>query len=170
MSRLVNDDNPILVEQTRNGLVDNVYRGIVCVAKVRPDWGYDILYSLGNIDQVIYPRSAMKLVQVLPLIESGAADYYGFTDKELSIMCASHNAEPEHLDTVRGILSKIGLSESQLQCGSHTPGSLSCAFQYCQEAGKVLYPFDQPIFNNCSGKHAGFLALCKFLGETIDDY
>ena len=162
--------NPILCLQTRSGLTENTFRGVVCVARVRPDWSSEIVHSVGNVEQVFYPRSAMKFTQVLPLLESGAADHYGFTEQEIAIMCASHNAEPRHLATVRSILQKIDLDESSLQCGSHTPGDLYSAFVYCQEAGTVLFPFEAAILNNCSGKHAGMLALCKFLQLSLHDY
>lgn len=162
--------NPVLCIQTRNGITENMFRGVVCVARVKETYEVEIIHSRGNIDQMIYPRSANKYVQILPLLESGAADHFKFTDKEIAVMCASHNAEPDHLTTVREILAKIDCKESDLQCGSHTPVDLKSAFQYCLDAGTNLYPFQSPIFNNCSGKHAGMLALCKFLGHPIEGY
>jgi L-asparaginase II len=162
--------NPVLCVQTRNGIIENVFRGIVCVARVEENYKTEIVLSRGNINQMIYPRSANKYVQILPLLESGAADHFAFSDKELAVMCASHNAEQDHVDCVRSILEKIGCKESDLQCGSHTPVDFKSAIQYCLEAGKNLYPFQAPIYNNCSGKHSGMLALCKFLGHSIDNY
>ena len=162
---------PILATQTRNGLVENAYRGVLAVARVTPDYSTEIVHSVGDVELMFYPRSANKFVQLLPLIESGAVEHYSFTDAELAIMCASHNGEPAHLATVRGILAKIGCSEEELLCGSHTPGDLASAFRYCQEAGSAFqFPFSQPIYNNCSGKHAGMLALCCHLQLPTQNY
>jgi L-asparaginase II len=127
-----------------------------------------VLASKGNENQIFYPRSAMKYVQILPLIESGAVDYFKFTDSELAVMCSSHNSEPIHLATVRSILAKVGLNESDLCCGGHTPVHLESAFHYVREG--CCTPFTEHIYNNCSGKHAGFLALSKYLGYSTKNY
>lgn len=165
------DAPPVLATQTRNGLIENRYRGVLAVARVTADYRTEIIHNVGDIDLMFYPRSANKFVQLLPLIESGAAEHYAFTDEELAVMCASHNGEPAHLATVRRILDKIGCSEDELRCGSHTPGDLGSAFKYCQEAGDSFeFPFALPIYNNCSGKHAGMLALCRYLNLPTQNY
>ena len=162
--------NPILVQTRRNDIVENSHRGVVCVVQCAVGRGdHEVLWSAGNVKQIFYPRSAMKYCQILPLLESGAANYFDFTDQEIAIMCASHEGHKVHLETVRGILRKIGCDESMLQCGGHVP-SLASAFVYCVEAGTSLYPFHEPIYNNCSGKHAGMLALCTFLKVPQDTY
>ena len=101
------DPNPILCFGTRSGIVETVHRGAICCVQIKDDGSSDILQSIGNIEQIFYPRSALKYVQVLPLLESGAIEYFGFSDEEVSVMCASHNAEPCHLEVVRSILQKI---------------------------------------------------------------
>jgi L-asparaginase II len=98
--------NPILCCTTRSGLVEMTHRGVFCCVKALPDRNHEVLFSAGNLEQLFYPRSSMKFIQVLPVIETGTAEHFGFTDTEISVMCASHNAEPEHLATVRSILTK----------------------------------------------------------------
>jgi L-asparaginase II len=158
----------VLCETTRSGIVEIRHRGIICCTELSSDGTPRITYQTGNIDQLFYPRSAMKYVQILPLLECGAADHYGFTEKELSIMCASHNSEECHLETVRSILSKIEIDESELRCGGHTPISEEAAFNYVRQGAPT--PFHAHIYNNCSGKHAGFLALCKYLNHPLEGY
>lgn len=162
--------NPPLCHTTRSHLIEIIHHGIVCCTELATvgDDSPKILCDLGDIDRLFYPRSAMKFVQILPLLESGAVDFYGFTEKELAIMCASHNSEDCHLETVRNILTKVGLHESDLACGGHTPISEEAAFKYVREGAPT--PFRDHIYNNCSGKHAGFLALCKYLNHPIEGY
>lgn len=153
--------NPVLVEVFRGGVLESFHRGVICV--VNKDG--EVIYSEGDIQQVCYPRSAMKLLQVLPLIELGGMEKFGFTLEEIAVMCGSHNAEPEHLRVVRSILQKIGLSEEHLHCGPQYPSSKKDADELIRTGNK---PHD--IHNNCSGKHAGMLALCKLLDVSHDDY
>ena len=94
--------NPILVEVYRGGELESFHRGVICVVN---DKG-EILYSAGNVEQICYPRSALKFFQVLPLLESGAAEHYGFTLEEIALMCGSHNGEPEHVRVASSILQK----------------------------------------------------------------
>ncbi len=139
---------------TRCGVVETMHRGHCVIT----DTTGTVLFSLGDPHHVTYPRSAIKFFQVLPLLMSGAADAYGFTDAEISVMCASHSGEPSHLSAVASILAKSGCDASQLQCGGHFPLGF--------EAGEALFRANQPItplHNNCSGKHAGFLAYCKHM-------
>lgn len=121
-----------------------------------------------TLTNFFYPRSCLKYAQVLPLLESGAVEFFGFNDLEIAVMCSSHNAEPCHLATVRSILSKAGIDESDLRCGGHTPVSETAAFQYVRDG--ACTPFVDHIYNNCSGKHAGFLALSKYLHEPLEGY
>lgn len=143
---------PVLVECTRCGVVETSHRGHA----VLTDTSGQILWALGDPHHITYPRSAIKYFQVMPLLMSGASDAYGFTDAEISVMCASHSGEPAHLSAVEGILAKSGCESSALQCGGHFPLGF--------EAGEALLRANQsitPLHNNCSGKHAGFLAYCK---------
>ena len=113
------------------------------------------------------PLHVVPRRQVLPLVESGALEHFGITQEELSVMCASHWGEPFHLAAVRSILAKIGCVEDDLECGGHSPEE-QCAYDYVRAGART--PFVDHIYNNCSGKHAGFLALCKFLGHPTKGY
>ncbi len=153
--------NPILVEVYRNKVLESFHRGVVCVV----DRNGNIIYSEGDIQQICYPRSAMKLIQVMPLLELGGMERFGFTLEEIAVMCGSHNAEPEHLRVVNSILQKIGLDKENLKCGPQYPTSKRDADELIRKSEKPHH-----IHNNCSGKHAGMLALCKLLDLEIDDY
>ena len=153
--------NPILVEVYRAGVLESFHRGAVCAV----DQHGDIVFSLGDPMQICYPRSAMKFVQALPLIELGGVEKFGFTLSEIAVMCGSHNAEPAHLAEVSSILQKIGLDESFLNCGAQYPSSKKDANELIKNSQKPRH-----IHNNCSGKHAGMLALCVLLGHEVKDY
>jgi L-asparaginase II len=142
--------NPVLVEATRGGRVESRHRGAVAVS----DAEGKLVLALGNVDAAVFPRSAVKALQALPLVESGAADKYNLTDAEIALACASHSGEKVHVETARGMLAKVGLDESALECGAHWP--LDAA------ASRALAASGAPpstLHNNCSGKHAGFLCL-----------
>ena len=101
----------------------------------------------------------------MPLLVSGAADRFGFTDREVALACASHNGEPIHTEVVASMLRKIGLGVDALRCGVHEP--------YGEEAARVLRERgEQPnaLHNNCSGKHAGMLAVALQLRAPIENY
>jgi L-asparaginase II len=142
--------NPILAELVRGPIVESFHRGAyaVCDADGR------VLASAGDIGRPVYPRSAVKVLQALPLVASGAADHYGLDDRELALACASHGGEPEHVRTAAAVLSRLGLDETVLECGSHWPNR--------EQAARALAAAGQepgPLHNNCSGKHAGFVCL-----------
>lgn len=153
--------NPILVEVYRNQVLESFHRGVVCVV----DKNGNVVYSEGDIQQVCYPRSAMKLIQVMPLLELGGQEKFDFTLEEIAVMCGSHNAEPEHLSVVNSILQKIGLDKENLKCGPQYPTSKRDADELIRKSEKPHH-----IHNNCSGKHAGMLALCQLLGVDVEDY
>ncbi len=153
--------NPVLVEVYRNNVLESFHRGAICVV----DKEGKIIFSEGDVNQICYPRSAMKFLQVLPLIELGGIERFNFTLEEIAIMCGSHNAEPDHLRVVNSILSKIGLDKNRLSCGSQYPTSKKDADELIKKNEKP-----QHIHNNCSGKHAGFLALCVLLNKSVEDY
>lgn len=156
-----NMKNPILVERTRGNIVESFHRGAICAINTA---GETIL-QIGDINQVVFTRSALKLFQSIPLIESGASKHYNFTNAEIAVICGSHNAEAEHLEQVNSILEKVGLNPNSLKCGAQIPSAKDVRNELRQ---KGLKPSD--IHNNCSGKHAGFLALAKYLGLDIDTY
>ena len=141
-------DNPVLAEVMRGGLVESRHHGALAIV----DADGTVVLKLGDIDSPVFPRSAVKALQALPLVESGAAD--GFSPEELAVMCSSHSGEPGHVATVQAMLAHAGLDASALRCGSHVPLNRTAA-EALFRAGK------QPsaLHNNCSGKHAGFLCL-----------
>lgn len=153
--------NPILVEVYRANILESFHRGSICVVNEQNE----VVFSKGNIEQICFPRSAMKFIQVLPLIELGGIEKFNFTLEEIAIMCGSHNAEKEHIAVVNSILLKIGLAKNDLFCGPQYPSSK-------RDANKLIVENKKPehIHNNCSGKHAGMLALCKLIGAPIHDY
>ncbi len=153
--------NPILVEVTRGEVLESFHRGVVCVVDEKDN----IIYSLGDTQQICYPRSALKFLQQIPLLTSGAVEHFGFTEKEIALFCGSHNGEAEHVETVRGILAKIGLDESHLQCGAQMPTLKEDQYHLIKNDLPAL-----KIHNNCSGKHAGFLAYCIYKGWPTDSY
>ncbi len=150
--------NPVLVEVTRGNLVESRHRGSICVV----DGDGKPVLEIGNVTKPVFPRSAIKAVQALPLVESGAADAYGFGDAELSLACASHSGEQGHIDRARSMLSRAGRSESDLECGGHwssqQPVLIEQARQFSTTPGAIC--------NNCSGKHSGFI--CTAAHQGID--
>lgn len=158
--------NPVLAEAWRGAQVESRHRGAVVV--VRPD-GSGVL-TLGNVSRPVYPRSAVKALQALPLIETGAADRFGLAPAELALACASHDGAEDHVHVAREMLRKIGLDEDRLACGPHWPheataGQGARIVRRAREIGKPT-----PIHNNCSGKHAGMLALALQLGAEPAGY
>ncbi|MBB4480033.1 asparaginase [Rhizobium etli] len=143
--------NPVAVEVTRGLLVESRHRGAVAVV----DGDGSLVFSLGDIDAAVFPRSACKAMQALPLVESGAADAYGFGDKELALACASHNGEDEHVALAASMLARAGRNSEALECGAHWSMSQKVLIQQARtlEAPTALH-------NNCSGKHAGFICTC----------
>src|SRR5687768_11555925 len=150
-----------LVQVRRGGVTESRHRGHVVA--VEPD-GTIVAY-LGAPETVTFLRSSAKPLQALPLLVSGAADRFGFTDEEVALACASHNGEPIHTRLAMSMLEKIGLGPEALKCGVHEPYSLTIAQELRErhEAPNVLQ-------NNCSGKHAGMLALALHLAAPIDTY
>ena len=151
----------LLVEVTRGGRVESEHRGAIAVV----DATGRLIAHLGDVSLVSYLRSSAKPFQLLPLIESGAADRLGFTDAELAVIAGSHSGEARHVAAVYSILNKIGLKEDALQCGVHVP--------FNAEAAKALHAAGlEPtvLYNNCSGKHAGMLAQAVDRGLSTHDY
>jgi L-asparaginase II len=144
------EDAP-LAAATRGAVIESVHRGRLAICD--PDG--DLLEAVGDPETYIYARSSAKPFQALPLVVSGAADAFGLTNAELAVVCASHNAEEPHLAAVRSILEKAGLTEDELQCGAHLP-------LHEPEADGLIRSGEapRPIHGNCSGKHAGMLAVC----------
>ena len=150
-----------LVEVKRGSITESRHRGHIVV--VDPEG--NIIASLGTPENVTYLRSSAKPFQAMPLLTSGAADRFGFTDREVALACGSHNGEPIHTELAASMLKKIGLGVEALHCGAHEP--------YGVEAALALRAHgEQPnaLHNNCSGKHAGMLAVALHIGASIENY
>jgi L-asparaginase II len=153
--------NPVLVEVTRGGVVESRHSGAAAVL----DADGTVVLSIGDIDAPVFPRSAVKALQALPLIETGAAARYGLTDAEIALACASHNGEPEHVAAAESMLRKAGRDLAALECGAQMPMRGSAQMPL-HKAG--LKP--TALHNNCSGKHAGFVCVACASGEDPAGY
>ena len=150
-----------LVEVTRGGITESRHRGHIVA--VDPDG--NILAHLGAPETVTYLRSSAKPHQAIPMVASGAADRFGFSEREVALACASHSGEPIHTEVASSMLEKIGLSAAALKCGIHEPFSQDISRQL-REKGEA----PNALQNNCSGKHAGMLALALHLGAPTETY
>jgi len=150
-----------MVEVTRGSLVESAHRGAIAVVD---DSGH-LVASLGSAGQPFFARSCAKPFQALALVCSGAADAFGLTEAELAVVCASHSGEPEHVALVESVLAKAEVSASKLVCGVHPPFD-SAARTALSARGAA----PSALHNNCSGKHAGMLALSRHLSLPLDGY
>jgi L-asparaginase II len=153
--------NPVLVEACRGALVESRHRGVVAVVDAA---GKPVL-ALGEVEQPVYPRSAIKGLQALVLVESGAVERFGLGDEELAVACASHGGEGGHVAAVARMLARAGLSPEALECGAHWPIHQPSAHALAASGGTAT-----AIHNNCSGKHAGFLCAARALGVPHAGY
>lgn len=146
---------------TRGSYVESIHYGYICVSD---DTG-KVLYNLGSPDAKIYFRSSAKPIQVIPFIESGAAEAYGFTLKDIAIACASHSGQEMHQNTVTEMLHKVQLNPEHLHCGIAQPYNKeeSMRLSSHKQAPSVLHC-------SCSGKHTAMLALARYKGYSIHDY
>jgi len=161
-----NDKNQIpiaepLVEVRRGAITESRHRGHV--AAVTPDG--NVVSHLGVPETVTYLRSSAKPLQAIPVLASGAADRFGFTDQEVALACGSHSGERIHTDIAAEMLRKIGLGPEALKCGAHEPYSVEVA-RRLRETGEP----PNVLQNNCSGKHVAMLALAKHLDAPIENY
>jgi len=146
-----------LTEIWRGPLAESVHHGhaVICDASGR------IVESWGDPQAVVLPRSSAKMIQALPLVESGAADARGLTQTHLALACASHNGAAVHTGPVQAWLADLGLTDDDFRCGPQEPDD--------RAAREALIRADQSpcqVHNNCSGKHAGFLTLTGHLGAN----
>jgi L-asparaginase II len=153
--------NPVLVEVTRGPLVESVHRGAVAVsdAKGRPR------LRIGDVETPVFPRSALKPIQAVPLIESGAADAFNVSEEELALAAASHSGEKMHTERVSRWLSRIRCSVADLACGPQRPSHEPTANAMIASGERWT-----PLHNNCSGKHTGFLTFARGLGAPVGGY
>jgi L-asparaginase II len=152
---------PILVEATRGAIVESRHRGAIVVT----DSNGNLLKRLGDDALITSTRSTIKPIQAIPFITSGAADHFNIDERELAVVCASHEGESIHTETVAGMLERAGLDETALRCGAQSPFDAETAKGLLADAR----PFTQ-LHNNCSGKHTGMLMTAAFRGLEIDDY
>src|SRR5262245_4016167 len=153
--------NPLVVEITRGGMVESRHRAAVAVV----DADGKVVRAWGDVERPVYGRSAIKPLQALPLIESGAAEKYNVSVAEIALACASHNGEPRHVELVPAWLSRIGCNVGDLECGGHMPYHDPSVEALIRSGSKP-----SAAFNNCSGKHTGFLCTSRHLGESTRGY
>ena len=152
--------NPVLVEVQRGERVESRHRGAVAIV----DADGAAVLTVGDVTVPVFPRSAVKALQALPLVESGAADRYGFGDEELALACSSHSGEEAHVAVVSRMLTTAGLDASALACGAHWPMNQAAAFALARTG------VPSALHNNCSGKHAGFLCVACARGIGPEGY
>lgn len=150
-----------VIEVTRGKVVETIHRGDVAIV----DLNKQVLAHVGDSEKFTYLRSAAKPIQALEIVLSGAFEHYQFSLEELAITCASHYAEPRHLEVTRNILKKIGLDSQSLLCGNAHSINYDIAIQQALKGEKA-----QALFSDCSGKHSGMLAICQQKGYPIDSY
>lgn len=146
---------------TRGALAESVHAIVACAV----DASGTVALEYGDIDAPIYLRSAAKPFIAAAVLASRANERFGFDEREIAVMAASHNGEPEHVAAVSSILEKIGLDEGALQCGAHAPAYDPAAAALAASGAKP-----SALHNNCSGKHAGILALCRARGYDRATY
>lgn len=151
----------ILLKSYRGQIEDLYTFGSIAVV----DNKGNIVFSIGNPQEIAFPRSSAKLMQALVPLSLGAKEQFNFTPQEISQICASHSGEDFHIKTVQGILHKIGLDETYLKCGHHYPFKSEIELRM-----KTNNEKPRDIHNNCSGKHAGMLTAAVLMNTSLDDY
>ena len=151
----------ILAKVIRGETLESIHRGTLIVI----DGDTKTISEIGDASEVTFWRSAAKALQAIPLITSGAADAFGFTEKKIALACASHAGESFHTQLALEMLKKVGLSESDLRCGVH-----SSFHKETSDAMKKVGESPTQLNNNCSGKHAGMLAFAKHIGADLETY
>ena len=143
-----------LIEVWRGGMLESLHSGYAVVC----DEKGEIVEAWGDAEAMIFPRSSCKMLQALPLIETGAADAHGLTERHLALACASHQGAALHVGMAKRWLSDLGLGEPDLRCGSHEPLDHT-------ERDRLICDHEGPcqLHNNCSGKHSGFLTVTRHL-------
>ncbi|HJV87284.1 MAG TPA: asparaginase [Noviherbaspirillum sp.] len=150
-----------LAEVTRGAQLESIHHGAVAVVDVHGN----LLYRAGDPHFLTFTRSTLKPFQALPFMRGGGPARFGFTTREIALMCASHSGEAIHIETVQSMLGKAGCDEHHLRCGCHVP----IHYGIENRLPTAEEHFNQ-LYNNCSGKHAGFLAYCVQHGHPLDSY
>jgi L-asparaginase II len=142
-------------------MVESYHRGAAAVVSADGQ----LVAAWGDVERPVYARSAVKPLQALALVETGAADRFKLGDKEIALACASHGGESTHIECVTRWLARVGLTPDDLECGPHLPLNEQAAANLLR-AGAIV----SRLHNNCSGKHAGFLTIALHLGEPTGGY
>lgn len=154
-------ESEILAKVIRGETVESIHRGHLIVV----DGEGKTLFSLGNPETVAFWRSSAKPFQAIPFLKSGAADKFGFTEKEIALACGSHSGERMHTETAAKMLERINLNETDLRCGAHAPFDEKRTEEMIRAGEKPTQ-----LHNNCSGKHAAMLAFTKEANADLQTY
>ena len=152
--------NPILTTLSRGGRVESRHRGAVAVAT-----GAATIWSSGDVATPVYPRSALKPFQALPLVEDGLDQKLGLTAQELTLTVASHSGDERHVEAAASLLAKGAIDASALLCGAHAPLDEKAARRLVREGRKWT-----SLHHNCSGKHSGMLIQARASGAPLESY
>jgi len=153
--------NPVLINRWRGNSIENRHRGAVAIVESSGR----LMGALGDIQRAVFPRSAIKYLQAIPFVESGAVEAYGLDDRHIALACASHNGEPIHVGLAQDWLSRLSLTHDDLECGAELPLHEATQFDLLADGRGP-----QRIHHNCSGKHLGMLSTCCHLGEQTRNY
>lgn len=153
--------NPVLVNRWRGNAIESRHRGSVAVVESSGR----VFAALGDVQRAVFPRSAIKFLQTIPFVESGAVDAFSLDDRHIALACASHNGEPIHAGLAQDWLERLACTHDDLECGAELPMHQATQFELLSEGRGP-----QRLHHNCSGKHLGFLSTCKQLGEQTSNY
>lgn len=153
--------NPTLVELRRGSVIESTHRGAIAVV----DSEGGVVLSVGNVEGPVVPRSAVKALQALPMVEAGASESLRLGNKALALACASHSGEPGHVDVVAQMLAGVGKDDTVLECGIHWPTDQNAALDLARRGARP-----RQLHNQCSGKHAGFVCLSYLIGVDPSSY
>ncbi len=153
--------NPVMVNRWRGNAIESRHRGSVAVVEASGR----VIAAMGDVQRAVFPRSAIKFLQAIPFVESGAVDAFGLDDRHIALACASHNGEPIHVGLAQDWLERIDCEHDDLECGATLPMHQATQFELMSEGRGP-----QRIHHNCSGKHLGFLSTCKHRGEQTGNY
>ena len=153
--------NPLSVAVTRGPIVESRHRAAFSVV----DAEGRVVMKAGDPERPVYPRSAIKPLQALALLESGAAEAFDLGDREIALACASHGGEARHVETVAAWLARIGCSVADLECGAHLPSTEAAMIALLRSGQDAT-----ALHNNCSGKHSGFLSVARHLDYPTAGY
>jgi len=151
----------IILHCTRAGHIENIHRGDVAAVNCAGE----VVHSVGNANLPMFWRSAAKPFQALPFVKNGGLEKYNITQEELAILVSSHSGEDNHVALVRGILKKLGVDESVLDCGTLRPLNSKVFKRMLANGEEIL-----PVHNQCSGKHSQIIALAIMLGVPVEGY